>query len=79
MEAAGTSEMSVNVYQATRCYNPKDSHLNPYVPSKIKHACGKYSVAVTKQVVYNKTMSTAGGNCDIFKIHMQEIIKMVMM
>jgi hypothetical protein len=27
MEAASTSEMSVNFYQTMWCYNPKDSHL----------------------------------------------------
>jgi hypothetical protein len=27
MEAAGTSEMSVNFYQITRCNNTEDSHL----------------------------------------------------
>jgi hypothetical protein len=27
MEAASTSETSVNFYQTTRRYNPKDSHL----------------------------------------------------
>jgi hypothetical protein len=28
MEAAGTSETSVNFYQTTRRYNPEDSHLH---------------------------------------------------
>jgi hypothetical protein len=28
MEAARTSEMSVNIYQTTRHYNPEDSHLH---------------------------------------------------
>jgi hypothetical protein len=28
MEAASTSETSVNVYQTTRRYNPEDSHLH---------------------------------------------------
>jgi hypothetical protein len=28
MEAASTSETSVNVYQTTWCYNPEDSHLH---------------------------------------------------
>jgi hypothetical protein len=27
MEAASTSETSVNFYQTIRCYNPEDSHL----------------------------------------------------
>jgi hypothetical protein len=27
MEAASTSETSVNVYQTTRHYNPEDSHI----------------------------------------------------
>jgi hypothetical protein len=27
MEAAGTSETSVNLYQTTRCYNPEVRHL----------------------------------------------------
>jgi hypothetical protein len=27
MEAARTSETSVNFYQTTQCYNPEDSHL----------------------------------------------------
>jgi hypothetical protein len=29
MEAASTSEMSVNFYQTTRRNNPEDSHLDP--------------------------------------------------
>jgi hypothetical protein len=28
MEAAATSETSVNFYQTTSCYNPEDSHLH---------------------------------------------------
>jgi hypothetical protein len=28
MEAASTSDMSVNFYQITQCNNPEDSHLN---------------------------------------------------
>jgi hypothetical protein len=28
METASTSEMSVNLYQTTRRYNPEDSHLH---------------------------------------------------
>jgi hypothetical protein len=28
MEAASTSETSVNVFQTTRRYNPEDSHLH---------------------------------------------------
>jgi hypothetical protein len=27
MEAAVTSEIPINFYQTTRCYNPEDSHL----------------------------------------------------
>jgi hypothetical protein len=30
MEAARTSEMLVNFYQTTRCYNPEDSHLRAH-------------------------------------------------
>jgi hypothetical protein len=30
MEAASTSEMSVNFYQTTRRNNPEDSHLHDY-------------------------------------------------
>jgi hypothetical protein len=34
MEAASTSEMSVNIYQTTWCNMPEDSHLHayPYFP-----------------------------------------------
>jgi hypothetical protein len=28
MEAASTSETSINFYQTTRCYSPEDSHLH---------------------------------------------------
>jgi hypothetical protein len=31
MVAASTSEMSVNFYQTTWCYNPEDSHLQPLI------------------------------------------------
>jgi hypothetical protein len=30
MEAARTSQMLVNFYQTTRCYNPEDSHLDTF-------------------------------------------------
>jgi hypothetical protein len=28
MEAASSSETSVNFYRTTRCYNPEDSHIH---------------------------------------------------
>jgi hypothetical protein len=36
MEAARTSEMSVNFYQATRRNNPEDSHLHTRRRENIK-------------------------------------------
>jgi hypothetical protein len=30
MEAASTSETSVNLYQSTRRYNPEDSHIHSH-------------------------------------------------
>jgi hypothetical protein len=36
MEAARTSEMSVNVYQTTRRYNPEDSHLRTHSSGNLK-------------------------------------------
>jgi hypothetical protein len=36
MEAAGTSETSVNFYQTTRRYNPKDSHLRTHRRENLK-------------------------------------------
>jgi hypothetical protein len=40
MEAASTSEMSVNFYQTTRRYNPEDSHLHQKI-----HDCFMVNVA----------------------------------
>jgi hypothetical protein len=34
MEAASSSETSVNFYQTTRLYNPEDSHLDKLMSSK---------------------------------------------
>jgi hypothetical protein len=36
MEAAKTSEMSVNVYQTIRRNNPEDSHLRPHRRENLK-------------------------------------------
>jgi hypothetical protein len=36
MEAASTSETSVNFYQTTRRYNPEDSHLRTYRRENLK-------------------------------------------
>jgi hypothetical protein len=36
MEAARTSEMLVQLYQTTRCYNPEDSHLHTYRRENLK-------------------------------------------
>jgi hypothetical protein len=36
MEAASTSETLVNLYQATRRYNPEDSHLRFFAMSGIE-------------------------------------------
>jgi hypothetical protein len=36
MEAARTSETSVNVYQTTRRYNPEDSHLRTHRRENLK-------------------------------------------
>jgi hypothetical protein len=36
MEAANTSETSVNFYQAKRRYNPEDSHLQTRRPKNLK-------------------------------------------
>jgi hypothetical protein len=41
MEAATTSETSVNFYQATRRYNPEDSHLRTHHRGNIKSYLGK--------------------------------------
>jgi hypothetical protein len=30
MEAVNSSEMPINIYQTTQCYNPEDSHLHGY-------------------------------------------------
>jgi hypothetical protein len=48
MEAARTSEMLVNFYQTTRCYNPEDSNLH-------KKACLSLDFCV--ETVYFKTTS----------------------
>jgi hypothetical protein len=36
MEAASTSESSVNVYQTTQRYNPEDSHLRTHRRENLK-------------------------------------------
>jgi hypothetical protein len=36
MEAARTSEMSVNFYLTTWCYNPEDSHLHTRCRKNLK-------------------------------------------
>jgi hypothetical protein len=36
MEAASTSEMSVNFYQTTQRYNPEDSHLHTHHRENLK-------------------------------------------
>jgi hypothetical protein len=36
MEAASTSETSVNFYQTTWCYNPEDSHLHTHHCENLK-------------------------------------------
>jgi hypothetical protein len=36
MEAATTSETSVNFYQTTRCYNPDDSYLHTHRRENLK-------------------------------------------
>jgi hypothetical protein len=36
MEAAGTSETSINFYQTTRRYNPEDSHLRTHRHENLK-------------------------------------------
>jgi hypothetical protein len=36
MEAARTSEMLVNFYQTTRCYNPEDSNLHTHRRENLK-------------------------------------------
>jgi hypothetical protein len=37
MEAVSTSEMSVSLYQTTRCNIPEDSHFYDYFPSHPEH------------------------------------------
>jgi hypothetical protein len=40
VEAAKTSEMLVNFYQTTWCYNPEDSHLHPRCHENLKFYVG---------------------------------------
>jgi hypothetical protein len=49
MEAAGTSEMSVNFYHAAWCNNPEDSHLHACHPENFK----SHIIAVCPSVLYN--------------------------
>jgi hypothetical protein len=37
IEAASTTETSVNVYQTTRCYNSEDSHLHTRRRENLKY------------------------------------------
>jgi hypothetical protein len=54
MEAARTSETSVNVYQTTRRNNPEDSHLRTHHRENLKSYLISYLLQVTKLVYDNK-------------------------
>jgi hypothetical protein len=41
MEAARTSETSVNFYQTTRCYNPEDRNLRPHKFIAMRQGSGR--------------------------------------
>jgi hypothetical protein len=47
MEAARTSETSVNFYQTTRCYNPEDSHLHTHRRENLK----SYKIEMARQLL----------------------------
>jgi hypothetical protein len=55
MEAARTSETSVNFYQTTRRYNPEDSHLRTHRRENLK----SYLIPI----VFNDTLS----NVEVFR------------
>jgi hypothetical protein len=50
MEAANTSETSVNFYQTTRRYNPQDSHLHSHSCENLKSHC--------LHIVYDRKVTT---------------------
>jgi hypothetical protein len=54
MEAASTSETSLNFYQATRRYNPEDSHLHNYsADQEVPCFCGSRNfVTAVKEAFY---------------------------
>jgi hypothetical protein len=54
MEAARTSETSVNVYQTTRRYNPEDSHLHTRLRENLKsQATGFFELCFVQKNLIN--------------------------
>jgi hypothetical protein len=51
MEAARTSEMLVNFYQTTQCYNPEDSHLRTHHRENLK----SYFERNLNHIIYRQT------------------------
>jgi hypothetical protein len=63
MEAANTSETSVNFYQTTWCYNPEDSHLHTCCCENLKSFFLSFLFSGVNRNVCNKqTESEAAAN-----------------
>jgi hypothetical protein len=59
MEAASTSETSVNFYQTTRRINPEVSHLITLSAADLE-VCGRYLVQlITATTIPNRVLSTS--------------------
>jgi hypothetical protein len=54
MEAARTSETSVNVYQTTRRYNPEDSHLRTRRRENLKSYVIIIIIIITTTTTYTE-------------------------
>jgi hypothetical protein len=50
MEAANTSETSVNIYQTTRCNIPEDSHLHSRRRENLKSHMKEFRKADLKEI-----------------------------
>jgi hypothetical protein len=52
MEAARTSETLINFYQATRRYNPEDSHLRTHRRDNLKSYLAIISLNSVNQLIF---------------------------
>jgi hypothetical protein len=55
MEAASTSEKSVNFYHTTRCNNPEDSHLHSRRLKNLKFHQTQFSHKLTRFTAFRRS------------------------